>query len=320
MSHAPRVARALAGLVLGVLTLGDAGGPLVAAGRGFPCSGTDTEQEPNDTPGTGTVLQLDANLSRGIYGTIGAPGDVDYYRIQATAGHRLWASVDTGRSSDVPPFSRDSLLQVYAPDGTTLLESDDDDGTGNGRDYSIESQEASIVAGLTLPATGVYVVRVSAKSPSAQIAPYTLLLGATSFTTSEQEPNDTPGTALHPLSWAIDGTLGGPGDVDYLALDLLDAGYPLVMVDGDPERDGIGTDTVLEWVDYFSPLPVPPALMHLDSSGPAGAPSPAAEGALVTNGVHRVRITGPAAGTYRVGVVWSGYCSVPVLLEKLDVE
>jgi hypothetical protein len=33
-----------------------------------------------------------------------------------------------------------------------------------------------------------------------------------------------------------------------------------------------------------------------------------------------VRITGPAAGTYRVGVVWSGYCSVPVLLEKLDIE
>jgi len=321
MQHTRRVARALLGLALASFCLADAGagGPR-AGGDGLACPGTNVEIEPNDTPVSGTVLTLSPNLSRGIGGSIGSPGDVDYYRVQATAGHRLWASLDTGLSSEVPPFSRDSLLQVYAPDGTTLLESDDDDGTANGRDYTIESGQASVIGGLALPTTGVYLVRVSAKSPAAQIAPYTLLLGLTSFMNPEQEPNDTPPNS-QPGDGVIDATLSSASDVDYYNLNVLDAGHPFVVVDGDPERDGTGTDTRVEWVDYWSPSPTPPALMQVDSSGAAGAPAPAAEGALVTGPTaQRVRITGPAAGTYRVAVVWSGYCSVPVLLEKLDIE
>ncbi len=29
---------------------------------------------------------------------------------------------------------------------------------------------------------------------------------------------------------------------------------------------------------------------------------------------------GPAAGTYRIGITWSGYCPVLVVLEKMDIE
>jgi hypothetical protein len=245
---------------------------------------------------------------------------VDYYSITAGPGRRLWASVDTGLSSDVPPFSRDSLLQVYSPGGAVLLESDDDDGTGNGRDYTVESQNASIVAGLSLGGGGTYLLRVSAKSPSAQISRYTLLLGLTDGSQPEFEPNDTPTTAQN-AAGAIDAALSGPSDVDYYNLNLLDAGYPMVMVDGDPERDGSGTDTVIEWVSPSSPSPTPPALLVVDSSGALGSPAPPAEGALVQDfSWQRVRITGPAAGTYRVAVLWSGYCPVPVVLDELDVE
>lgn len=318
MGRAPlrRTAPAAALLVLGLAggLAGDAPRP-----RGVFCPGTDVEIEPNDTPASATLLQLDGSgPARGIGAAIGAAADVDYYKLAATAGDRLWISVDTGRSSGAPPFSRDSALSVYAPDGTTLLEADDDDGTGNGLGATVETQEASIVAGLPVPATGTYVIRVTAKSPTALISPYTLLIGRSHGSSPEQEPNDDP-ASVPPLggNWIYDGSLSGPGDVDYYRADLL-VGLPFVAVDGDPERDGVGTDVVLDLVDPF-----PPHSQHLraDSSGAVGSPAPPAEGLLDQSHTQRlVRVTGPAAGTYRVGIVWSGYCPVPVVLEKMDVE
>jgi hypothetical protein len=291
------------------------------ARRGIFCPGTDVELEPNDTPATATLLNAFAHISRGIGGGISPAGDVDYYRVPAQAGDRLWVSVDSGRSSGTPPFSRDAVLDVFAPGGTTLLERDDDDGTANGGDLTIESQDAAIVAGLLLPAGGDYLVRVSAKSPAARIAPYTLLIARTQGSQPEQEPNDDPAHAMFFPNGAIDASLSSASDVDYYRLDLLDGGFPFIAVDGDPERNGTGTDTIVEWVDYFSPSPSPPALLTVDSSGATGSPSPPAEGALVNSTYPQmVRVKGPAAGTYRMGVMWSGYCPVPVVLEKIEIE
>lgn len=309
-------ARALAGLLVLGLTGSLAGDP--SRPRGISCPGTDVELEPNDTPATATLLQLGSGgQSRGIGGGITAPGDVDYYRLAATAGDRLWASVDTGRSSGMPPYSRDSVLAVYAADGTTLLEQDDDDGTANGLDATVESQEASLVAGLLLPSTGTYVLRVAAKSPAALMAPYTLLIGLSNGSSPEQEPNDDPGSVPFLGNWVHDGSLSGPGDVDYYHANLL-GGLPFVAVDGDPERDGTGTDVRLDLVDT-----IPPHAMQVwaDSSGAVGSPAPPAEGLLdQSNSQRLVKVTGPAAGTYRIGITWSGYCPVPVVLEKMDVE
>lgn len=309
-------ARALACLLVLGLTSGLAGD--TPRPRGALCPGTDVELEPNDTAATATLVEVGPGSSRGIGGAIASPGDVDYYRLAATAGDRLWVSVDTGRSSGTPPFSRDSVLALYAADGTSLLEEDDDDGTANGLDATIESLDASLVAGLLLPTTGTYVLRVAAKSPTAQIAPYSLLIGVSRGAGPEQEPNDDPATAPPLPYWVYDGSLSGAGDVDYYRANLLDAGLPFVAVDGDPERDGVGTDVVLSLVEWFPPYNV---LLATDSSGATGSPAPPAEAALVQgpNGVL-VRVTGPAAGTYRIGVTWSGYCPVPVLLEKMDVE
>jgi hypothetical protein len=316
----PRVAILGAAVALCAGAIGSRAQPSPAR-RGVFCPGTDVELEPNNTPATATLLNVMAHISRGIGGSIAPAGDVDYYRVPAQAGDRLWASVDSGRSSGTPPFSRDAVLDVFAPDGTTLLERDDDDGTAHGGDFTIESQDTAIVAGLLLSAAGDYIVRVSAKSPTAQIAPYTLLIARTQGSQPEQEPNDDPTQAMIFPNGAIDASLSGASDVDYYRLNLLDGGFPFVAVDGDPERDGGGTDTIIEWVEAFSPSPSPPALMTVNSSGATGSPLPPAEGALVNSSYPQlVRIKGPAAGTYRVGVSWSGYCPVPVLLEKLEIE
>lgn len=58
---------------------------------------------------------------------------------------------------------------------------------------------------------------------------------------------------------------------------------------------------MLTWVQAFG---APTPLMTVDSSGASGSPSPPAEGALVsTEFPQLVRVTGPAAGTYRVAVM-----------------
>lgn len=298
-------------------SVGDVGARAAGPARAF-CPGTDVELEPNDTPATATAINVGPGTSRGIGGGISPAGDLDYFSVAMQAGDRLWVSVDTGRSSGTPPFSRDSVLEVYAPDGVTLLERDDDDGTANGRDATVESQDASLVAGLAASVSASYLLRVSAKSPATQIAPYTLLVGVSRGSIPEQEPNDDPAHAMLGSFGVVDASLSGPGDVDYYRLWLLDAGLPFVAVDGDPERDGVGTDVVVEWVTNG---PTPTLLMQADSSGASGSPAPPAEGALLAPDTQQtVRITGPAAGTYRVGVTWSGYCSVPVLLEKLEIE
>jgi len=68
---------------------------------------------------------------------------------------QIWAYVDTGTVHGIqnpPATSRDSLLYLYAGDGTTLIEKDDDDGTGNGLDGTIETPLSSAIAGRILVA------------------------------------------------------------------------------------------------------------------------------------------------------------------------
>ena len=83
------------------------------------------EVEPNDTPATANALGA-ATTVRVVSGSI-TSGNPDYFQFTAPAGARLWALVDTGASTT----SRDSVLTLYAADGTTVIEMDDDDGLAN---------------------------------------------------------------------------------------------------------------------------------------------------------------------------------------------
>lgn len=278
------------------------------------CPGNDAEIEANDTPGSATPLTLTAT-TRGIYGEVSPAGDVDYFSFTATAGQRLWLSIDTGVPALPGSTTRDSVVEVYGPDGA-LLERDDDDGTGNGRGATVLSSEASLIAGLPLAGSGTYLVRVSARAAAATLRPYALIAALAPATAApEIEPNDTPANAQMLFGNAIAGTLSGPGDVDYYRASLLDAGQSFIVADGDPERDGTGPDLALELQDLYWPR-----TLVVDSAGAGTISNPPGEGAVFGSVNTLVRVTGAQAGTYRVAVQWSGYCPVPVLLEKIELH
>ena len=81
------------------------------------------EVEPNNT-------FMEANVLGGrdvkIRGDIIPNGDLDWFSFTANAGDRVYAAVMTNYSANA---STDSQLRIFAADGTTLIEFDDDDGS-----------------------------------------------------------------------------------------------------------------------------------------------------------------------------------------------
>ena len=255
-----------------------------------------SESEPNDTPATATPLNL-AGSCQVATGSISPAGDVDYYSFTAQPGDKLWAFVDTSASTS----DRDSILTLYGPDGTTQLEQDDDDGTGTNCGATIVTLQSSTIAGKTLTAGGTYFLRVQDFSPSSVITSYRLSVVVTSGSTAEVEPNDTAGTA-NPIV-----TSGSPigvrtaainpvGDMDYYSV-VAGAGSSLyISADGDPERDGTGTDVV---VDLIAPDGTT-VLLSVDNSDNVGFPAPPAESfcfSIATAGTYFVRVRGFTSST-----------------------
>ncbi|MCB9141397.1 MAG: proprotein convertase P-domain-containing protein [Anaerolineales bacterium] len=185
------------------------------------------ETEPNNTAGTANALP---GTDLAILGNIYPNGDVDYFSFTGSAGDRVYAATMTSFSANA---SSDSQLRLYASDGTTVIEFDDDDG-------SFGSLSSSI-AGATLPADGTYYLAVNHFSATNQLRPYHLHLRVQSGSpVPESEPNDTPPTANPlPASGWVSGARNpavateqdwfsfsaNAGDTVYLSLDL------------DPERD-----------------------------------------------------------------------------------
>ena len=279
-----------------------------------PCT-AQLELEPNGTPATATSMALPDptfGMFAGIKGAIGVPGDADWYSFGAPAGARLWLAVDTGVAT---AGNRDSVVAVFGPDGTTLLEQDDDDGTGNGRDSSIESLDASLVAGLVLPTAGTYYARVQAKSPAETIDGYVLMVAVTSpGPQAEMEPNDAP-PGQFIFNAPVLGSLSSATDVDWYNVSVLDFGIPFVVVDADPERDGTTTNVALRFDNL-----VPVGTIVTDSSGLGSPGDPPAEGFAI-NGLGYARVSGTGPGTYLLGAWYSGDgCPVPVELQGFEIR
>jgi hypothetical protein len=205
-------------------------------------------------------------------------------------------------------------VSVFAPDGVTLIETDDDDGTGNGRDVTIESLEASVIGGLVLPAAGTYYVRVQAKDPGATIGGYSLLVSIfAEAPLAETEPNNTMDQAQQVYWQSVQGSLSSSADTDwYVVINGLWGGPPFVVVDGDPERDGIATDVTLHVVGVEA--------ITTNSSGAGSASDPPAEGFHYNQGFW-ARVTGTGPGTYMlIAAVVGEFCTVPVELQSFEVE
>jgi hypothetical protein len=284
---------------------------LVVAATLGGCTSPQAEVEPNGTPAIASPIQLPGfAMFTGVEGAIDVPGDEDWYSFDLPSGARISLSVDTGFATG----SRDSVVTLFAPDGTTVLEEDDDDGTGNRLDMTIESLDASLVAGRVVPAAGTYFARVRAKNPADTLSRYLLLAAAhTSPPEPELEPNDTIPQLV--FGAPILGSFSSAADVDMYNASILDFGVPFVVVDGDPERDGVGSDVLLHVENQF-----PQGIVDTDSSGAGSAGNPPAEG-LAFNGLGLVRLTGTGPGTYLIGIWYSGDgCPAPVELESLQVH
>ncbi len=86
-----------------------------------------TETEPNDTPGTAQALTAPAAVAGVLDGAGAADLKPDWFKVSATAGQVV--GVQTLAGSDANTDDADTVVKIYAPDGTTLLsENDDYDG------------------------------------------------------------------------------------------------------------------------------------------------------------------------------------------------
>ena len=223
---------------------------VVVAAHGQPAT---SELEPNNSPLTATPLDVSSGVAVAT-GAIGAAGDHDYFSFTAPPGSQVWLLVDTGGSALPGATSRDSVVTLYAGNGTTFIEEDDNDGSGNGADFTEETGLASAIAGRTLVAGGTYYVKISEAANTGIINPYKLYV-VVSFATAlpESEGNDVPGTANSILGLGLpvgvrSGTISSGTDVDVYSVTVAAGNTLIVGLDVDPGRTGAATDLVVELV------------------------------------------------------------------------
>ncbi len=278
------------------------------------------EAEPNGTSATANLVTMTGQYAL-VTGTINPGGDLDFFTLTGVpAGARIWVETDTGGTQGPGATSRDTVMDLLAADGSTVIENDDDDGTGNGADGTVETGLASMIGGRTLTAGGTYFLRVRAFSGTAIINPYALsIVLTTDAGTAEVESNNTAATA-NPIATAGSpigirtGAIGTAGDADYYSVVASVGDIVYFNVDADPERDGTGTDLVVEFRD-----PADVLLLSVDSSITGSVANPAAEGAryaITAAGTYFVRVrhfSASGTGTYHImvaaGPAGSAYCS-----------
>lgn len=290
-------------------------------GRGIQPAATGSETEPNDTSGTATALTFTPTAI--TTAAINPGGDIDFYTFTAPAGSRVWLETDTGGVQNAGATSRDTVVDLLAADGTTVIENDDDDGTGNGGDGTIETGLASIIAGRTLTTGGTYFIRVQAFSATGIVNPYRLFVSLTNVAaTAEVEANDTAATANVANSPALrSGAIGVAADVDYYSVSANAGDTIFFPVDADPERDGTGTDLVVEFRD-----PADAILLSVDSSITGSLANPAAEGANYTvaaSGTYFVKVrhfSATGTGTYNIHIVNTTAVTSPLIISELRVR
>ncbi|MBK7558913.1 MAG: proprotein convertase P-domain-containing protein [Chitinophagaceae bacterium] len=188
-----------------------------------------SEIEPNN--GFASATPITTNPAK-IYGNVFPNADEDWYSFSATAGDRVYAGVITSSSSS---GSTDSRLWLYASDGTTILEFDDDGGVFAGL--------SSTIAGAVIPATGTYYLRITHFSLTSQLRGYNLYVRLQSGSpVPETEANDTPGTAnIMPAGGWVSGTRDPAlaTEQDWFSVTLAAGETVFISMDLDPERDNV---------------------------------------------------------------------------------
>ncbi len=230
------------------------------------------EVEPNDAAGTATPL---------IYGDFGvgniALGEFDYWVISNVgASDLIFVYVDTHLSTT----GTDSRLNVYDNGAADLIEFDDSDGPGSG----------SVVAGALVATAGDLHYQVREDGFDSPITPYEIYQAVLSQldTAAESEPNDTFGTATAITAGVMTADVD-PVTYDYFSFEAAAGDSLVVIMDDEPNDDGILTDTDLAILDVDGAT-------NLANGDDAGGRNGNAAGA----------VDAPAAGTYFVRVYDGG--------------
>ncbi len=175
------------------------------------------EDEPNNSSASATPLE--GNPVR-MTGAIDPLADQDWFSITVPEGRSLTTETFDGSGSTCQPSeNHDTFVQLYAPDGTTVLASDDDDGTGP---CSLISPNSD--AGASGLSAGTYFLRVTESGNNGVIPDYWLGVSLGFSPNNEVEPNNTTSQAdaatattpdlLIDSDRRIDASVGAPGDVD----------------------------------------------------------------------------------------------------------
>jgi subtilisin-like proprotein convertase family protein len=154
-------------------------------------------------------------------------GDVDFFSFQAKKNARVYAATMTSWSAS---STIDTTLELIGPNGTTVIETDNNNGW--------LGSTSSTISGAVIPATGKYYLKVSGPNT---IRPYDLYL----FTRlgsipAETEPNDAAPQTL-PSSGKVRGSLSVVTDVDRFSLPHGAGAISFLSLDLDPERDATST-------------------------------------------------------------------------------
>ena len=198
--------------------------------------GTDQglESEPNDTVATADALTGTEGRIKGnsINNTSGytpatAGTDTDFYSFTTTIPNsKLYAAIQNQQSQNT-----DSVLAVIASDGTTVLETDDQDG-------SLGANSSSL-AGTVLATPGTYYLRVTNFSATALMPQYDLYFAVRDPATlvAETEPNDNPTPQTLPASGYVSGNVNTTTENDTFAFTANAGDTVFVSFDLDPERN-----------------------------------------------------------------------------------
>lgn len=277
-----------------------AGAVLVIVGLMIPLplsvvsAGQIPEEEANNTIISSTPIGV---LESGFGNISFNVADVDIWMASgAFPGDLIFVYVDaTGSRGRM--LSEDSTLVVRANDGFTVIESDDLDGPGS----------SSVVAGAVVPMFGNVFYAVREDGNSANIEPYFLyqVIVDPGDVSGEVEPNNTAANAT-PISQPITSGVfqtGGPLDIDMFSFPAKALESIVVIMDDDPDNDGIHTDTELAIISTDGTTVIAGGDNRLEGNGNA------AGGVNVpTDGTYYVRVVdgGDADIEYRFVVMVNG--------------
>lgn len=269
-----------------------------------PQVGTDlgSESEPNDTSATADTLTGAEGKIRGLLwnsGPIATDGnDTDFYAFTTTAANtKIYASTQTQTASF---NTTDTTLAVLAADGTTVLETDLNDGSLGG--------SAASIAGTLLATPGTYYLRVTNVSAGTPVTPYFLYFAIKDATpTPEVEPNNSGGTPNPvPASGLISGVVDPVGDNDTFSIALNAGDTVFLSLDTDPERDNVQWNGRLG----FGLFGTPTNFLVVNDISTGSVANPLSEAFFMTvqtTGTYVVYVDEPAGGgsatsTYNLNV------------------